>query len=174
MQVQATAKFTRMSPKKIRPLAIVLRQMPTVEALSRLKYHKSKSAMLLAKVINSAVHNAKNNYNLKEDNLRIEHLTVDEGPTSKRYWFRSRGSSDRLLKRTSHLKVILGEIKPTIIKKPVAKPNISRPIPEGQTMTTINEVITGGGPSRPMADTGKKPRVKRGLGRIFTPRTTNK
>ena len=102
-------------------------------------------------------------------------MTVDEGPTSKRYWFRSRGSSDRLLKRTSHLKVILSEIKPTIVKKPVAKPNISKPIVEGPATTTTNEVIAGGsGPSRPMADTSKKSGTKRGLGRIFTPRTTNK
>lgn len=174
MEVQAITKFARMSPKKIRPLAIILRRMNVNEALVKLKYHKSKSAKLLSKTIHSAVHNAKNNYNLKEDNLKIQHLTVDAGPSAKRYWFRSRGSSDRLLKRTSHLKVILTEIKPTLVKKPVAQKPVS-PIKPDQP---ANEPVakSSGLPTAPhsLKDGGKQPGAKRGLGRIFTPRTTNK
>ena len=176
MEVKAITKFARMSPKKIRPLAVVLRGLPAAAAGTQLKYHRSKSAKLLLQVVRSAMANAKNNYNLKEDNLKIKRLTVDAGPTQKRYWMRSRGSSDRLLKRTAHLSVVLSEIKPTLTKKPVAKPTVSVPAQPTDTTSVSSEPTapTGQAELKPFQDKGKPSGVRRGLGRIFTPRTTNK
>ena len=124
MDVNASAKFVRISPKKALPLVRSLRGKKVNAALAGLKKHPTKTAGILYKLIYSAVSNARNNYNLKEDNLKIKRLTVDEGPRFKRYWFRSRGSADQLLKRGSHFNVVLTEITPTLIKKTVEKASV--------------------------------------------------
>jgi len=175
MEIQATAKSVRMSPKKNRPLANILRSLPAKAAVERLRYHQSKSAVLLSKVIRSAIQNAVNNYNLKEDNLKIEHLTVDAGSVYKRYWFRSHGGSDKLLKRTAHLKVVLTEIKPSRVKKPVVQPPTAKPAQPTEVASTA-EPTPKASPAgfNQLPDKGRSAAGRRGLGKIFTPRTTNK
>ena len=168
MDIQASAKFIRISPKKVSALLVPLRGMKTSEALTYLKFHRSKAARLVHKLVHSAVSNAKNNYNFKADNLKIKYLTVDGGPSYKRYWFRSRGGADKLIKRTSHLQVTLTEIKPSLVKKPVAQPAPSKPPPDRPIHTET--------PQRPQsAPIAEAPKPKSGaLKRIFTRRTTNK
>ncbi|MFH0905652.1 MAG: 50S ribosomal protein L22 [bacterium] len=174
MEVSATAKFVRMSPKKIRPLLSSLRNQPAETALTKLKFHPSKSARLLYQAIKSAASNAGNNYNLKLGNLKIKALTVDEGPSFKRYWFRSHGAADRLLKRTSHIKVILSEIKPTLVKKPVAAPIVTakpagtQAAPEAKSEAVVDK------PGKPTPGDKTAKRAVTGMRKIFTRRTTNK
>ncbi len=146
MQVHASAKFVRISPKKARPLVKALRGAKTDTALNQLRFDASKSSQILYKLIASAVQNAINNYNLKPDNLKIKALTVNTGPTQRRYWFRSHGRADRLLKRSSHFAVVLEEVRPTLVKKPVATP-----------------VATTEAPAKPVAakSTAKKPVAKK-------------
>jgi len=165
MEVSATAKFVRISPKKARPLIAAVRKLPVTGALTVLKYHRSKTARLLYKVIKSAAANATNNYNLKEDNLRIKTLTVDGGPTTKRFWFRSHGAADPLLKRSSHFHVVVEEIKPTLVKKPVASP-ASAPSAGPKESTPVATLR----PSTKLS----QPRLTQGLKKILTRRTTNK
>jgi len=171
MEVKAVSKFIRISPKKVQPMVKALRGMVATDALNFLKFHSSKTARLLYKLVHSAVANAINNYNLKENNLRIKHLTVDTGPTLKRYWFRSHGSADPLLKRSSHFAVVLEEIKPTLVKKPVAKPTVT-PKSTDTTETTATET-TAGVATQPKA-TAPKPKFTQGLKKVLTRRTTNK
>src|SRR3990167_8585040 len=114
MQVAASTKFVRISPKKVRPHLKDLRGKKVVPVLAALKFANTKSGQLLFKLIYSASANAANNYNLKPDNLKIKILKVDEGPRFRRYWYRSHGSADLQMKRTSHLNVILEEITPTL------------------------------------------------------------
>lgn len=172
MEVRAIAKGVRISPKKARPMAKVLRGKSSAAAMEQLRFDVTKSGRLMYKLIFSAVSNAKNNYNLKEDNLRIKTLTVDSGPSFKRYWFRSRGSADRLIKRSSHFAVVLEEINPTLVKKPVtpAKPvttKVTEVKDEEQTSETTNRPQGPG-----MHDTKI---AKQGGGKkIMTTRTTNK
>ena len=170
MEVSATAKFIRISSKKAQPMVAALRKMPVSDALIQLKYHPSKAAKLIYKLIHSASASATNNYNLKEDNLRIKTLTVDAGPTMKRYWFRSHGSADPLLKRSSHLKIILEEIKPSLVKKPVAKPTTVSTVPSTEPTT---ETASEKPAIQPKAVT-PKPKFAQGLRKIITRRTTNK
>jgi len=110
MEITATARFVHISSKKIQPWLKNLRQQPVSVALDSLRYVDTKAGQIIYKVIASAVSNAVNNYNFKPDNLRIKLLTVDGGPSAKRYWFRSHGSADVRLKRTAHIKVVLEEI----------------------------------------------------------------
>lgn len=173
MEVKAITKFTRISPKKARPMAKALRGMKVVEAMDQMKFHRSKTAQLFYKLIKSAVSNASNNYNLKEDNLRIKTLTVDTGPTMKRYWFRSHGSADPLLKRSSHFAVVVEEIKPSLVKKVVAKPTTDDK--SSAAPTTAEAESTS---ATPVAQTTKaampKPKLTQNLKKVLTRRTTNK
>ena len=170
MDIVAKAKFVRISPKKAIMLVRSLRGQKTTTALAGLKNHPTKTSGILYKLIASAVSNAKNNYNLKENNLKIKRLTVDEGPTAKRYWFRSHGSADQLLKRASHFEVILTEITPTLIKKKVTKQSV-----EAGSGSTIKEssTKTKSGPTKSVIKDIKKP-TTRVAPKASNQRTTNK
>ncbi|OGB74438.1 50S ribosomal protein L22 [candidate division Kazan bacterium RBG_13_50_9] len=117
MEVSAHAKFIRISPKKVRPLLKDLRGKNVEDALAVLRYAPTKAGKLLYKLISSAAASASNNYNLKPSNLGIKTLTANDAPRYKRYWLRSRGSSDILLKRSAHLSVTLEELMPTPLVK---------------------------------------------------------
>jgi len=172
MEVQASLKFARISPKKVRPLLKNIRGQRVGQVLSSLKYSPSKAGRLIRQVIASASANAVNNYNLKADNLRVKSLVTGDGPRYKRYWFRSRGSADQLLKRTAHIAVVLEEIKPTL-GSPKPQPKTS---PSDTPKTT-----TPASKSAQPAATSAAPKTKstaanrKGLnvGKIFR-RTTNK
>jgi large subunit ribosomal protein L22 len=168
MEVKAIAKSVRISAKKARPLAKVLRGKKSSQALDLLRFDVSKTSTLLYKLIFSAVSNAKNNYNLKEDNLRIKTLTIDVGPSFKRYWFRSRGSADRLIKRSSHMAVVLEEINPTLVKKPV----VAKPVATVSTDEVSDKTPTSGPTSAPKHDT--KLARQANARKVITTRTTNK
>ncbi len=107
----ARAKYLFISPGKVRRIADHVRKKPYSEALSILEALPHKGAKLLRKVIASAAANALyNNKKLDEDVLYIKELYVDEGPRMKRMRPRARGRADRLLKRMSHISVVLDEI----------------------------------------------------------------
>jgi large subunit ribosomal protein L22 len=108
---QAHAKFLRISPTKLRRIANVIRKRPYSEAVAILENLPHKGAHLIKKVINSAVANAlKQNEKLDEDMIYIKELQINEGPRMKRIWMRARGRADRLLKRLSHISVVIDEI----------------------------------------------------------------
>ncbi|OQY35200.1 MAG: 50S ribosomal protein L22 [Spirochaetaceae bacterium 4572_59] len=108
---KAFAKNLPMSPFKIRPIADNIRRKPYSEAIAILENLPNKGAKFLKKVIQSAAANALNQNNmLDEDSLYIKELMVDGGPIQKRMWPRSRGRADRLLKRSSHISVVVEEI----------------------------------------------------------------
>ena len=107
----AQARFVRISPTKVRPIANQIRKRPYSEAIAVLENLPQKGARLLYKVISSAGANALyNNKSLDEDMLYIKDLQINEGPRMKRMWARGRGRADRLIKRMSHISVIVDEI----------------------------------------------------------------
>lgn len=169
MEVIASAKFLKISPKKVRPLLKDLRGKKVNEVLAALNYSPNKAGKLLHKLIASASANASNNYNFKVDNLKIKKIVADDGPIFKRQWMRSRGSSDVILKRTAHLSVILEEIIPTV-KPKTAKPKISKPKSSKET-TPAKEDKVDKITAKP-ADSTKQSK-KLDVKRIFR-RTTNK
>ncbi|MFA5270227.1 MAG: 50S ribosomal protein L22 [Patescibacteria group bacterium] len=172
MQVTATTKFVRVSPKKVRPHLKDLRGKKVTPVLAALKFSTTKSGQLLYKLIHSASANASNNYNLKQDNLKVKTLTVDDGPRFRRYWYRSHGSADLQMKRTSHLKVVLEEITPTL--KPVAaKPKASQEAPVKSTTPSTPASVEKSTPIQASAPEIKKPRNRGGIKQVFT-RTTHK
>ncbi len=108
---KAVARFLLVSPTKVRPIADNVRKRPYSEAIAILENMPQKGARMLKKVIQSAAANALfQNKKLDEDMLFIKELLVDDGPRMKRVWARGRGRRDLLLKRLSHISVIVDEI----------------------------------------------------------------
>lgn len=121
-EAQAVAKNIRVSASKMRRVVDLVRGKSVREAKAILKFTPNGSSAIVAKTLASAVANATTNAKLSEDALFVRAIFVDEGPTMKRYLPRAKGSADRLLKRSSHLTVIVGlapEAKP--FKKPAKK-----------------------------------------------------
>jgi len=109
MEVKAVAKYMRISPRKVRVLIDSIKGKSAEKGLDHVKYMPQKAAKMLEKLIRSAVANADQNPNVNVDSLIIRNIYVDEGPTLKRFRARARGRGSRILKRTSHITVILAE-----------------------------------------------------------------
>ena len=99
----ARARFVRMSPMKVRRVVDLVRGMPVGQAATVLRFAEQKAAQPVAKLVVSAVANAENNFDLDPSTLVISTITVDEGPTMKRFQPRAQGRAYRIRKRTSHI-----------------------------------------------------------------------
>ena len=107
MEVRSIYKYARISPFKVREVTREIQGLPVSAALDLLSFTPKKAAFLIGKTLKSAVANAENNANLKPDGLVVKEATVGEGPTMKRIMTRARGSGSRILKRSSHIRIIL-------------------------------------------------------------------
>jgi large subunit ribosomal protein L22 len=107
---RATARFIRVTPMKARRVVDMIRYLPTDEALALLRFAPQTASEPVAKVVASAVANAENNVDLDRANLVISTITVDEGPTMKRFQPRAQGRAYRIRKRTSHIYVEVTEV----------------------------------------------------------------
>lgn len=105
--MKAHLRQTRISPKKANLIAQMVRRMKASEAIDILAFTPKKAAPLLKKLIESAMANAENNFKQEKNTLHIKEIIVTEGPTYKRRNPISRGRSHPILKRTSHITVIL-------------------------------------------------------------------
>ena len=115
-EVKAKLSFLRQSPRKVRLVADLVRGKKTKQSVDILSVLTKKAATPIRKLIESAVANAKNNFNLEEDGLIIGKITVDDGPTLKRWMPRARGRATTIRKRTSHVVVTLIS-KQKVVKK---------------------------------------------------------
>ncbi|HVC23146.1 MAG TPA: 50S ribosomal protein L22 [Candidatus Dormibacteraeota bacterium] len=109
MQVQATAKWVRVPPRKARLVANVVEGMPVGDALTALSFMTQAAAEDVAKVVRSAAANAENNFSLERERLQLLRIEVDGGPTIKRFRPRARGASFSIFKRTCHLKAVVDD-----------------------------------------------------------------
>lgn len=109
MEVKAVSKYVRISPRKVRILVDAIKGKPVETALEVLKFMPQKAAAIMEKVIHSAVANADQHPDIDVDALVIRNVFADQGPTLKRFKARARGRGTRILKRTSHITVILAE-----------------------------------------------------------------
>ena len=117
MEITAVAKNVRISPQKVRFVASQIKKMRPQEAIKMLDFIPKGASTILKKVIASAIANARNNFNLSEDTLIFKEISVTKGIVFKRYRAVSRGRVHPILKRTSHIKVILeGEQKKEVSK----------------------------------------------------------
>ena len=108
-EIKSVAKFVRIAPRKVRIVADLIRGKSVTDALAILKFTPKRGAVLLNKVLRSAIANAENNFDLDSDNLIVSKCFIDQGPTLKRIHPRSRGQAFSILKHTSHITVIVAE-----------------------------------------------------------------
>jgi len=118
MQVTAKLKHLRVAARKAREVADLIRGKSAADAKVLLSFATRKSAIPVLKLLNSAVASAKNQFQSGEENLYVSKITVDEGPTLKRSHPVSRGRAYPIMKRTSHITIVLSEINLDKDKKP--------------------------------------------------------
>ncbi|RUO30087.1 50S ribosomal protein L22 [Aliidiomarina sedimenti] len=109
MEAIAKHKFARVSPQKGRLVADQIRGQSVAQALDILGYSPKKAAALVKKVLESAIANAEHNEGADIDELKVSSIMIDEGPTMKRIKPRAKGRADRILKRTSHITVVVSD-----------------------------------------------------------------
>lgn len=107
VEVRAVAKYVRMSPRKVKLVVDMVRGKGVNEALTMLKYSTKAAARPVAKVIESAAANAEEHYGLSSDELYIAQISADEGPTLKRGRIGARARFKPILKRSTHITVVL-------------------------------------------------------------------
>ena len=105
---KAITKYVRISPKKARPVAQVIRGMMAEAALSELKFNQTKGGRHLYKTLHSAIANAESLYAVRRSDLKIQEVRVDNGPSWKRAKSKARGGKTPILKRQSHFTVFVG------------------------------------------------------------------
>jgi len=109
MDIRAVAKYIRIAPRKARLVADMVRGKPVSEALNILRYTSKKSAPLLRKVVDSALANAMQYDGTDVDALFVRDIHVDGGPVLKRISPRAQGRATSIIKRSSHITVVLDE-----------------------------------------------------------------
>lgn len=109
MQALAKHKFARSSAQKTRLVADQIRGLAVGKALDILTYSPKKAAELVKKVLLSAIANAEHNEGADIDTLKVKTVFVDEGPSMKRIKPRAKGRADRIVKRTSHITVVVAD-----------------------------------------------------------------
>ena len=109
MSTTAIQRHAKISAQKARLVADQVRGMPVDQALTLLKFSKHKAAVLIKKVVESAIANAEHNDGADIDELSISEIYVDAGPSMKRMRARAKGRGNRIIKRTSHITVSVSE-----------------------------------------------------------------
>ncbi|MGE4349153.1 MAG: 50S ribosomal protein L22 [Candidatus Berkiella sp.] len=111
MSAQAILRNAQLSPQKCRLVANEIRGMQVEKAVEKLQYIEKKAAQIIKKVLDSAISNAEHNLGLDIDDLKVQSIMVDEAPMLKRFRPRAKGRGNRILKRRSHIKIVVGEIE---------------------------------------------------------------
>ncbi len=121
MEVRSIHRYARISAFKAREVTREIQGLSVSAALDVLAFTPKKAAILVNQTLKSAIANAENNANLKADGLIVKEAVVGEGPTFKRMKTRARGSGSQILKRTSHIRIILTDEKPEKEQKAAEK-----------------------------------------------------
>ena len=176
MIVTAKLKYLRIAPRKVRLVVNLIKNKPVEEAQTILNFTVNRSAKPVLKLLNSAIANAKNNFQLDEKNLYISKIFVDEGPKLKRWHAQSRGRAAQIQKKSSHIFLELAEIKeskkkikkkktvekPEVKKEKAEEPEIKREEAKEEELLTKKE--------KPKVKLKRKiplPKIGQGMKRIF-------
>ena len=109
LEATATLRFARISARKVKIVADLIRGKKVDEALAIVKFTPKASSEVLEKLLNSAIANAENNHGMNRGNLVVSEIYANQGPTMKRIRPAAKGSAVRIRKRTSHITIVLKE-----------------------------------------------------------------
>ena len=108
-EANATLKYARISARKVKIVADLIRGKDVDEALAIVKFRPKASSEIIEKLLKSAIANAENNHEMKAENLYVAEIYANQGPTLKRIRPAAKGSAVRIRKRTSHITIVLKE-----------------------------------------------------------------
>ena len=111
MEARATLKYARISSRKVKIVADLIRGKDVDEALTIVKFTPKASSEIIEKLLKSAIANAENNHHMKHENLYVAEIYANQGPTLKRIRPAAKGSAVRIRKRTSHITIVLRDDK---------------------------------------------------------------
>ena len=145
-EARAVAKWVRTSPRKARLVIDAIKGKRVSEALAMLRFIPNHAAELITKVVISAAANAQDGWGAGVEELKVQNILADGGPTLKRVRARAQGRAYRILKRTSHLTVILTDA-PALVPRPrraAVTPAKSKaaPAPKAETVALVNQSVT--------------------------------
>lgn len=163
MIVIAKLKHLRIAPRKVRLVADLIRGRGAEEAQTILNFVIKKSSLPLTKLLKTAIANAKNNFQLESANLFISKITVDEGPKYKRWRPRARGQAYEIQKKTSHITIVLDEIKKTVKKTKKIKGEVA----QKEKIEKEEAIIKPEKPKFKPKIEEQKPATEKGLRKIF-------
>jgi len=167
MPVAAKLQYLRIAPRKVRSVADLIRGKKTERANAILSFTNKAATVPLLKLLKSALANAKNNFGLEESNLYIAKIFVNEGPTLKRWRARARGQAYEIMKRTSHVTLVLDEIAKTgKADKKAKKTRITTPEQELKEPAAEKEIKKEKQKPRPDLETSR-PRIEKESRRVF-------
>jgi large subunit ribosomal protein L22 len=135
MEISAKLSYLRMSPRKVRPVADLVRGIGTDQARHALQFSEKKAAEHILKLLNSAIANAKNNFS-KTEGLYVKKIFVDQGPTYKRFRPRTKGIEAPINKRTSHIFIALDE-RESVRTEPKPRRKLLRKPASGQRKSAV-------------------------------------
>lgn len=163
MQVKAKARYIRMSPRKLRLIANLIKGLKVDEAIFQLKFTNKIATKPIFKLVNSAIANAINNFSLEKKNLYIKEIKVDQGPTLKRTIPKAFGRAALIRHRSAHISIILDELVSSKKKaKTVKAKKIEEPIvvdqkpKEKEIAQEVTEEIREADKETPAGELGKE------------------
>ena len=107
MEIKAKLKYLHIAPRKTRAVADVIKSKPAAEAEVLLKFLRRRASAPILKLLESAIANAKHNFNIEKNKLTVKSIRVDQGPVMKRFMPRARGMTAPIKRRQSHVSIIL-------------------------------------------------------------------
>ncbi len=117
MPITAKLRYLRIAPRKVRMVADLIKGKTVSQAQTILTFTLKRAAEPFVKLLKSALANAKNNFQIEQDNLYISKILIDEGPKHKRWRARARGRAAEIQKKTSHISLVLDAIRGKKLRK---------------------------------------------------------
>lgn len=144
MEIKVKLNYLRIAPRKVRQIADAVRGKNALEAASLLQFVVRKPGLPVFKLLKSAMATAEHDFKLDPSNLYISQIFVNEGPKLKRFLPVSRGTAHPIWKRTSHIVLVLNELKPTAKKKQAKRIQVEKAEPMEIVKPEDIKKITGG------------------------------
>lgn len=170
MEVTAHLRYLRLAPRKVRLVINLIRGLSVTRAADQLSVLPKAAATPILKLLNSAIANAEHNFHLERENLRVKAIVANDGPRLKRWQPRAFGRASEILKRTSHVTIVLEDLttgKPaTAGKPPPAKTKIS-PALVKKSSATAKSPTKSARPARPTKIAADKPQARSGQDQVI-------
>ena len=174
MLIKATQKYTRQTPRKVRLVANSVKSLSIVDAIQQLAVIERRAALVILKTLRQALANAINNHHLAVEDLEIDNILVTEGPRYKRFQAVSRGRAHSIIKRTSHVTVILKTVENKVKTADKSAQKKAQPHKEEKSPAVAKKALRSAKKATRSKKTSAVSKKKTDKKRAVSPKVTNK